>query len=209
MAQYGWYINLDSCIACRACEAACKQEFNVPVGMRRRQVLVREGTAPSGRPYRQNVTMACNHCGTPACAGACPVGRYTKDPVTGLVIIKPSRAKDPVNGVDCLACKRCVAACPYGAARFDEVNGVADKCTGCHHRLTNASLPAERRKPACVVTCTAFALHFDTLDRITDGTTYGAVETTTWGSTTPADALEIADPALTAPSVRYTPQKLR
>lgn len=208
MAQYGWHINLDNCIACRACEGACKQEFNVPVGMRRREVLVREGTAPSGRPYRQHVTMACNHCAAPACASACPVQRYAKDPETGLVLIRPTKAQDPVNGVDCLACKRCVAACPYGAARFDAVNGVADKCTGCHHRLANTSLPAERRKPACVVTCTSLALSFDTMDAIAAGA-HGPAETTTWGATKPDDATEIADPTLTTPSVRYTPQRLR
>lgn len=218
MPQYGWHININNCIACRACETACKQEYLLPVGVRRRFVAVQEGTA-QGKPYRRHVTMACMHCEQPACAIACPVGRYWKDdasnaelraafgmgnnPPTGLVLIKPSKAEDPVNGVDCVRCKRCVAACPYGAAQYDEANRHTDKCTGCYHRLNNKDLPVERRKPACALTCTALALHFDELSAI-DAGAYGSANRTTGA---PSGAVEIADPSLTNPSARYTPQK--
>lgn len=225
MPQYGWHVNVNNCIACRACEVACKQEFALPAAVRRRLVVLQEGLSPSGKPYRRHITMACNHCTTPACATACPVDRYWKDddsaasavlrtafgmsgnPTTGLVLIKPSKAQDPVNGVDCIKCKRCIAACPYGAPQFDEVNGQADKCSGCYHRLFNASLPAERRKPACAITCAALALRFDDLATIDAGGAPGtpyAVHNTTTGA--PAGAKEIADPTLTNPSTRYAPQ---
>lgn len=216
MAQYGWHINIDNCIACRACEAACKQEFQLPPGVRRRLVVVQEG-ANAGVPYRRHITGSCMHCATPACVSACPVGRYWKDdaahaaeraafglagnPETGLVQTRPSLAEDPVNGVDCTQCKRCVSACPYGAVQYDELNGHADKCTGCYHRLFNPNLPVERRKPACVVTCAALTLHFDELPAI-DGGAYGVAERTTLA---PAGQKEIADPNLTNPSVRYRP----
>ena len=205
MPQYGWHVNINNCIACRACEAGCKQEFLLPAGMRRRFVVVQEGTS-FGKPYRRHITMACMHCAKPSCVPACPVGRYWKDdaanaalraafgmsanPETGLVLIKPSKAEDPVNGVDCIRCKRCIAACPYGAAQFDEANRYADKCTGCYQRLFNASLPAQRRKPACVVTCAALTLHFDDLTTI-DAGAYGAANRTTGA---PSGAAEIADP---------------
>jgi anaerobic dimethyl sulfoxide reductase subunit B (iron-sulfur subunit) len=218
MPQYGWHVSINNCIACRACEAACKQEFMLPVGMRRRLVVVEEGTGPSGKPYRRHISMGCLHCATPACVAACPVGRYWKDnaannalrsafgmsgnPETGLVLIKPSTAEDATNGVDCKRCKRCISACPYGAPHFDETNRYADKCTGCYHRLFNTSLPAERRKPACALTCSALALHFDDLATI-DGGAYGAANTTTGA---PAGAKEIADPTLTNPSARFAPQ---
>ncbi len=218
MPQRGWHININNCIACRACEGACKQEFLLPVGVRRRLVVTQEGTSASGRPYRRHISMSCMHCANPACVTACPVGRYWKDdssnaalrqafgmagnPETGLVLTKPSKAEDPVNGVDCIRCKRCIAACPYGAPQFDEVHRRADKCTGCYHRLFNEELPEESRRPACVVTCAAMALHFDELSEIESGG-YGAAETTTGA---PVGAHEIASPSFTNPSARFAPQ---
>jgi anaerobic dimethyl sulfoxide reductase subunit B (iron-sulfur subunit) len=220
MAQYGWHVNINNCIGCRGCEAACKQEFSLPVGVRRRLVVVQEGASASGKPYRRHISMGCMHCASPACVTACPVGRFWKDdasnatlraafgmsgnPETGLVLTKPSKAQDPVNGVDCIQCKRCIAACPYGAIQFDRVNGYSDKCTGCYQRLFNTNLPAERRKPACVVTCTARALHFDDLATI-DGGAYGTANATTGA---PSGAKEIADTTLTQPSARFKPQKI-
>ena len=31
--QYGFYLNLDRCVQCHACEVACKQEHDYPVGL--------------------------------------------------------------------------------------------------------------------------------------------------------------------------------
>jgi anaerobic dimethyl sulfoxide reductase subunit B (iron-sulfur subunit) len=221
MPQYGWHIHLDNCIACRACEAACKQEFALPAGVRRRLVVVQEGTA-NGKPFMRHVTMACMHCATPACMSACPVNRYWKDtdavpefaalrkafgmdqnPDTGLVLIKPSVAEDPVNGVDCIGCKRCAAACPYGACKWDDAHDQMDKCVGCYHRLFNTNLPPERRKPACAVTCSAIALHFDELSLV-EGGKYGQADKNT---SAPNGIPEIADVSITSPSVRFAPQK--
>jgi len=111
--------------------------------------------------------------------------------------------ENPTHGVVCIKCKRCISACPYGAPHFDRRAGYVDKCTGCYHRLFNQNLPAERRKPACVVTCSALALHFDDLAVIDSGA-YGVADTTT---SAPAGAKEIADPSLTRPAVRFTPQR--
>lgn len=219
MPQYGWHVNINNCIACRACEGACKQEFLLQVGVRRRRVVVQEGAA-NGKPWRRHISLACLHCQTPACLTACPVQRYFKDdkssaavrtalgidknPETGLVLIKPSKAQDPKNGVDCIGCKRCLAACPYGAPQWNEAAKVMDKCTGCYHRLFNPNLPQERRRPACVVTCPAYALRFDDLTKI-DGGAYGTADKTTGA---PQGAVEIADPSLTKPSIRFFPQGL-
>ena len=218
MAQYGWHVNIDNCIGCRACEGACKQEFELPAGVRRRFVALQEGTV-NNKPFRLHVSMACMHCASPACMAACPVDRYWKDttataegmalrqafgmdgnPETGLVLTKPSVAEDGMNGVDCIGCKRCMAACPYGAIQFDETHGYADKCVGCYHRLFNTNLPPERRKPACVITCSEFALHMDELSVI-DGGVYG-----TANKLTGSPVADIANPTTTNPSVRFKPQ---
>ena len=222
MPQFGWHVNIKNCIACRACEAACKQEYLLPVGVRRRRVVVQEGKdGTPAKPYRRHITMACNHCADPACVEACPVKRYWKDDAsnatlraafgmagntpTGLVLIKPTRAEDPVNGVDCVRCKRCISACPYGAPRFDEKNQVTDKCIGCYQRLYNTNLPTERRKPACVVTCAALTLHFDDLALIDTGAGTGAYGQADKTTSPPTGAKDIADPTLTRPSVRFRP----
>lgn len=235
MAQNGWHVNVDNCIACRACEGACKQEFDLPVGVRRRRVLVDEGVA-GGAPYKRHLSLACNHCAKPACLRACPVGRYWKDDSTysqpgtdvaalrthfgmtgaetGLVLMKPTEAESAALGVDCIGCKRCQAACPYGAPQFDETTEQMDKCTGCFHRWAavpaTSTLPMARRKPACVVSCTALALSFGDMAGVMTWAQRRAgapVTADTWGGTPPAGGKEIADPLRTAPSIRFTPQR--
>ena len=62
--QMGWYYNENNCIACRACEAACKQEFDLPVGVRRRRVVTtEEGKYPN--PKVRYISISCNHCEDP------------------------------------------------------------------------------------------------------------------------------------------------
>lgn len=243
MAQYGWHVNIDNCIACRACEGACKQEYELPVGVRRRKVAVEEGGSAT-TPWRRHVTLACNHCADPACLKACPVDRYWKDTdpatypqpnanvaalraffgftgeYTGLVLYKPSAAESATLGVDCTGCKQCMAACPYGAPQWDAGSGRMDKCTACYHRWAtvpaNSTLPLARRKPACVVSCTALALTFGDVSTLGATKTVGdwaqarvgdAILPTTWPGTPPTDAKDIADPTLTIPSLRFTPQR--
>jgi len=140
--QVGWYYNENNCIACRACEAGCKQEFDLPYGIRRRRVILREERKyPS--PKARYISTACYHCEEPACAKACPVGAYTKEKEFGVVLLDRKK---------CIGCKRCQAACPYGAPQFDEAKKKMDKCTLCIHRLKEG-LP-----PACVRTCMGYAL---------------------------------------------------
>jgi anaerobic dimethyl sulfoxide reductase subunit B (iron-sulfur subunit) len=200
MPQYAFHVNIANCIGCRACEVACAQEYDLPQGLFRRRVLVDESVDTNGKPSRRFVSMACNHCETPACLNACPVQRYAKDADTGIVYIKPSKAEDPVNGVDCIGCRRCQAACPYGAPQFDAELGRMDKCTGCLHRIKSTVLPQEKRIPACVLTCTSRALHWDLLTAI-DGGSFG--ESLKQLGTAP----DIADPKYTNPSIRFSTKR--
>jgi anaerobic dimethyl sulfoxide reductase subunit B (iron-sulfur subunit) len=225
MSQLGFHVNLDNCIGCRACEGACKQEFELPVGVRRRRVVAQEGEDDAG-PWTRFVSLACNHCDAPACVKACPVQRLFKDDParpeyelgwrarlgmtaepTGLVLMAPSRAQDPAAGVDCTGCKRCIGACPYGAMQWDPVHQVSDKCTGCYHRLANDSLPPERRQPACVVTCTARALHFDRMADIEAGLHGAASRYTTAQRAGVGPRHQLADVDMTRPNVRFTPAR--
>lgn len=185
--QIGWYFNENNCIACRACEAGCKQEFNVPIGVRRRRVLIKEeGKFPN--PKVRYLSTACNHCEEPACMKACPVQAISKEAQFGSVQIDQGK---------CIGCKRCAAACPYGAPQFDEAKKKMDKCTLCIHRLK------EGQPPACVRTCAGYALwHGKLADIIAQSTPPKLYQRPL------KDALPgFADPALTKPSVKFSDNK--
>ncbi len=185
--QIGWYYNENNCIACRACEAGCKQEFDLPIGVRRRRVIVKEeGTYPNVKV--RYISTACNHCEEPACLKACPVGAYTKEPEFGVVLHDQKK---------CIGCKRCMAACPYGAPQFDAAKKKVDKCNLCYHRLKEG-LP-----PACVRTCMGYALWHGKMSDIEAQKT----PPETYRRPLKEGLPGFADPKLTRPSVKFSENK--
>ena len=185
--QVGWYYNENNCIACRACEAGCKQEFDLPVGVRRRRVIVQEeGKYPDVKS--RYLSTACNHCEEPACMKACPSGAISKEQRFGAVLIDQTK---------CIGCKRCAAACPYGAPTFDEKKKKMDKCTLCVHRLEVGFAPA------CVRTCMGYALWHGKMADITAGKVPDEPFRLPLTTTLP----RFADPKLTRPSVRFSERK--
>lgn len=185
--QMGWYFNENNCIACRACEAGCKQEFDLPIGVRRRRVIIQEeGKYPNVRV--RYLSAACNHCEEPSCMKACPVGAYTKEPEFGVVLLDQGK---------CIGCKRCQAACPYGAPQFDEKKKKMDKCTLCYHRLKEG-LP-----PACVRTCPGYSLWHGKLSDIEAQKTPPDIYRRTLLDTLPG----FSDPKLTRPSIKFSENK--
>jgi anaerobic dimethyl sulfoxide reductase subunit B (iron-sulfur subunit) len=151
MKQYAFYFDSSACSGCKACQAACKDKHNLPVGILWRRVYevagggwTRRGEAWLSTVFAYNISLACNHCERPICVEVCPAAAITQR-ADGIVLIDERK---------CLGCQVCSWACPYGAPQYDEKKGHMTKCTFCVDNL-DAGLP-----PACVAACPLRALDF-------------------------------------------------
>ncbi len=141
---YGFYFDSSSCTGCKACQVACKDKNNLPAGVLWRRVYeisggewTKSGDSWTNTVYAFNLSIACNHCVHPKCAGVCPVDAYEVRP-DGIVLINPNK---------CIGCGYCAWACPYDAPQNNPNTGVMTKCNLCLDYL-DAGLP-----PACVAAC--------------------------------------------------------
>ena len=148
MAHKTMVIDLDRCIGCYACEMACKQENNVPLGVHYNKVLTIGpiGKFPNIRQYYLHSICQC--CENAPCVTVCPTGASYKTE-DGQILI---------NKEKCIGCRLCMFACPYGARSFNADAKVVEKCTLCQH------LQQVDEKPACVKVCCAKARFFGDID---------------------------------------------
>lgn len=157
---YGMGIDVNKCIGCGRCVAACKAENDVPLEDRffntwvERYVIQTDGEvvvdSPNGgmEGFPPTVSEAgirrtffvpklCNHCANPPCVQVCPVGATFTTP-DGAVLVDDDY---------CIGCRYCIQACPYGARYLHPETRTADKCTFCYHRIVQGL------QPACVEVC--------------------------------------------------------
>ena len=190
--KYRWamVVDLDRCIGCSACSAACYAENNIGIVGEERVIEGREMTWLSIERYqeptqKQKVTflpMLCQHCDNAPCESVCPV-------------YAPHHSKEGLNNQiynRCIGTRFCVQNCPYKVRRFNwfdwewpepmnlQLNpdvtvrskGVMEKCSFCIQRIKVAHSNAKNEKrmirdgeviPACVQTCPTDALVFGSL----------------------------------------------
>jgi anaerobic dimethyl sulfoxide reductase subunit B (iron-sulfur subunit) len=184
--RYGFHVDLGSCTGCKACQIACKDKSQLPVGILWRRVIevsggewVKRGKAWIDKTFTYFLSVACMHCEQPICVGVCPTRALTQRE-DGIVLIDADR---------CMGCHYCEWACPYGALQFDEVSGVMTKCDFCYEDLDQG------KPPACVAACQMRVLEYGEIQDLR--TKYGAFN----------NVYPLPEISLTEPSSTLTPHR--
>ena len=157
--QLAFYFDASLCTGCKACQVACKDKSDLPLGVNWRRVAEYAGGSWVGNPdgtYEQTVfayytSIACNHCDNPICAEVCPTQALWKRDEDGIVQVDASK---------CIGCRYCEWACPYGAPQFNEEVGVMTKCNFCVDYIDAG------QAPACVAACPSRALDFGDVEEL-------------------------------------------
>lgn len=180
MAEKAILFDPTKCMACRACQVACKGWNELPG-----EETTNRGTYENPpdlsaetwikirfKEISHNGTLrwlftrqSCMHCTTAVCVMVCPTFARNPDDL-GYVDIDQER---------CIGCNRCVEYCPFGIPRLGghDVTGrvvveiatprsVTYNCSFCKDRV------AEGLTPACVKTCPTGALQFGERDDLVE-----------------------------------------
>ena len=155
MAHNAIVTDLNRCVGCLACSAACKSINGVQPGSFWCKTLrigpnpVEGGSGQFPDVYHYFLTVQCQHCENPECVHVCPTGAsYVA--ADGTVQIDKQK---------CIGCQFCVMACPYGVRYLNEDEKVVEKCTLCQQRTNQGELPQ------CVSQCGGMARFFGDLDK--------------------------------------------
>lgn len=154
-ADYGFFFDQELCTGCKACQIACKDKHDLPIGVNWRRVVEYTGGSwtTSGDTFSQNVftyytSVACNHCENPVCMQVCPTTAMTQREDGTLY----------VDDDKCVGCRYCEWACPYSAPQFNAETGNMTKCDLCYdYRETG-------QDPACVSACPSRALDWGPIE---------------------------------------------
>ncbi|TAN45152.1 MAG: 4Fe-4S dicluster domain-containing protein [Nitrospirae bacterium] len=184
--KFGYGLDLSRCIGCRKCVHACVEENNQSRTPQVQWITVlrfKKGEKwidlensekyynPKEVPEKDFFYMPvqCQQCENPPCVKVCPTKATWKEP-DGIVVVDYNW---------CIGCRYCMAACPYGARRFNwakpsiptqdlnpethylgnrpRYKGVVEKCTFCIQRTRTG------KYPACVEICPVGARKFGNL----------------------------------------------
>ena len=163
----GFFIDVTRCIACKACQIACKQWNGLPAeqttnmgsyqnppdfsSVTYKLVRMKE-TVVDGKFYGLFFPDQCRHCLIPPCLlWAQDTDAIYQDEDTGAVVYTPETRH--------LNAENVARVCPYNVPRID-ADGMLKKCTMCNDRVKRGM------EPACVKTCPTDALNFGELEEM-------------------------------------------
>ncbi|NCD18729.1 MAG: dimethylsulfoxide reductase subunit B [Actinobacteria bacterium] len=185
-ADYGFYFNQSVCTGCKACQIACKDKHDLPVGVNWRRVVEysggswqRDGDTFTNNVFTYYTSISCNHCENPVCVQVCPTTAMTRRD-DGTVYVDETK---------CVGCRYCEWACPYSAPQFNVETGHMSKCDLCY------DYRQEGQDPACVAACPSRALDWGPIEELR--AKYGEI----------ADTEPLPDPAITRPRLVITPHR--
>ncbi|HJO95290.1 MAG TPA: 4Fe-4S dicluster domain-containing protein [Victivallales bacterium] len=169
--RYVMIIDLQKCLGCKTCTAACCKENGI-FDQSRAWHRVLETVSGHFPDYKKKFIPApCMHCNNPPCVSYCPTTASYKDRKRSIVRIDYSR---------CITCEKCIDACPYNARVLNDSYNRRDerviseyypyigKCTFCIHKIienenskrqTNDN-SGSNISPACVKECCGYARYF-------------------------------------------------
>ena len=153
MARATIVMDLNRCVGCMGCNAACKTVNEVEIGNYWNRVMRVNITPEDQSNWPEGVQwyylpIQCQHCKDAPCVNVCPTGASYVE-ADGTV---------QITAEECIGCKQCMAACPYGIRYLGEEDLIAKKCNMCK------SLTDEGGIPQCVSQCVGLAKWYGDLD---------------------------------------------
>ena len=148
MTRYAMVMDTRRCIGCHSCTIACRTWNELPIDIIYCPVTSAGATGTWPNVHLTHNPQISMHCEKPACVPACPTGASRQDD-DGIVWVEPTQ---------CMGCKVCANACPYGARDMNEHEGFIRKCTFCKDRVRKGL------QNYCVQTCHQKARIFGDLD---------------------------------------------
>ena len=180
MAEIALLIDTSKCMACRGCQVACKQWWELPaVSTTNRgtyenppDLSAETWTIVKFKEQTNNGTLRwlfnlrrCMHCTDAACVTVCPTYARAHDPL-GFVTVDQER---------CIGCGLCVNSCPFEVPKLgshdvtDRIKveigtprNVTYNCRFCKDRI------ADGLTPACAKTCPPGAIQFGERDALVE-----------------------------------------
>jgi len=157
------YIDVTTCIGCKACEVACVEWNDLP--FRETTFDNTYQTMPTTewnfwnlikfnehQPENGNLMWLmrkdqCMHCADPGCLRACPADGAIVQYTNGIVDFQQE---------NCIGCQYCISGCPFNIPKFNTTTKKVYKCTLCSDRV------GQGLEPACIKACPTGCLHFGT-----------------------------------------------
>src|SRR2546427_7763984 len=159
------YIDVTTCIGCKACEVACVEWNNMPSQETKFETTYQRMPATSWNYWnlikfnehqRDDGTLMwlmrkdqCMLGPDPGCLRACPADGAIVQYTNGIVDFQQE---------NCIGCELCASGCPYNIPKFNPTTKKVYKCTLCSDRV------GQGLEPACIKACPTGCLKFGTKD---------------------------------------------